>query len=84
MAKEETGTERQERIKREQHRPEQDAGYDEAVRGAGAGTPDDTNTTSFLPPEPPDVRRTRERNDIDDREADRAAADVRRHEHSAD
>lgn len=31
----ETGEERQERIQRERHRPEQDEGYDEAVRRPG-------------------------------------------------
>ena len=31
----ESGEERQERIKKEQHRPEQDEGYDEAVRRPG-------------------------------------------------
>ena len=30
--REESGEERQERIQREQHRPEQDRGYDEAVQ----------------------------------------------------
>jgi hypothetical protein len=32
---EESGEERQERIQREQHRPEQNDGYDEAVRQPG-------------------------------------------------
>jgi hypothetical protein len=31
----ESGEERQERIRQEQHRPEQDEGYDEAVRRPG-------------------------------------------------
>jgi hypothetical protein len=82
--KEESGTERQERIQREQHRPEQNAGYDEAVNRGGPVLPNDTDKVSFLPPEPPDERRSREQNDIDERETQRAIADVRRQEHSAD
>ena len=77
----ETGKERQERIRREQHRPEQDAGYDEAVDQGGVPVPDDTPRTSFLPPEPPAARPT---DDPDEREANAAAMDVRRREHSAD
>ena len=80
----ESGTKRQERIQREQHRPEQNKGYDEAVRQGGPVLPNDTDKVSYLPPEPPDERQARERNDIDERETQRAIADVRRHEHSAD
>jgi hypothetical protein len=79
--KSESGTKRQERIQQEQHRPEQDKGYDEAVPGSAPaservilnniGTPavisDSTGPGS-----------------IDDREADAARMDVRRQEHSAD
>ena len=79
-----SGTRRQERIQREQHRPEQNEGYDEAVRQGGPGLPNDTDKVSSLPPEPPDERHARERNDIDERETQRAIADVRRHERSAD
>ena len=84
MAVNESGKERQERIQREQHRPEQDAGYDEAVQQGGPVLPNDTDKVSFLPPEPPDTRRAREQNDIDERETQGAIADVRRQEHSAD
>ena len=77
------GTKRQERIQREQHRPEQDRGYDEAVQ-QGPVLPNDSDKVSYLPPEPPDARRTREKNDIDERETQRAIADVRRRERSAD
>ena len=80
----ETGAQRQKRIEREQHRPEQNAGYDEAVRQGGPPLPDDTQTASYLPPEDPDQRRQRELADIDEREAKAAAADVRRQDHSAD
>ena len=76
----ETGRERQKRIQREQHRPEQDAGYDEAVEQGGPPLPDDTSQTSFLPPEPPGVSPR----DIDEREAREAANEVLRREHSAD
>jgi hypothetical protein len=64
------GHERQERIKREQHRPEQNQGYDEAARG-GAGMPKSDVVTN------PDSNRIGR----DEREA---ANDVRRREHSAD
>jgi hypothetical protein len=80
----ETGAQRQKRIGREQHRPEQNAGYDEAVRNGGPPLPDDAQTASYLPPEDPDERRTRELADIDEREAKAAAADVRRQDRSAD
>jgi hypothetical protein len=75
---------RQERIRREQHRPEQNEGYDEAVKRGGPVLPNDTDKVSYLPPEPPDTRRAREQDDIDERETQRAIADVRRREHSAD
>ena len=80
----ENGTERQARIQREQHRPEQNTGYDEAVRQGGPVLPDDTDKVSYLPPEPPDLRGARERSDIDERETEKTIAQVRRHEHSAD
>jgi hypothetical protein len=80
----ETGTERQQRIEREQHRPEQNAGYDEAVRQGGPPLPDDTQTASYLPPEDPEQLRARQLADIDEREAQGAAADVRRQDKSAD
>ncbi len=74
----ESGTERQQRIKEEQHRPEQNEGYDEAARG-GAGA---RATDVGVPPNPgeDDVRRE----DEFDRAAREAANDVRRREHSAD
>ncbi len=80
----ETGAKRQERIQREQHTPEQNAGYDEAVRQGGPVLPNDSDKVSYLPPEPPDFRDAREQNDIDERETEKAIAQVRRHEHSAD
>ena len=79
----ESGKQRQERIQREQHRPEQNAGYDEAVQQGGPILPNDTDKVSYLPPEPPDARQAREKNDIDERETHGAIADVRRQEHSA-
>jgi hypothetical protein len=78
------GTKRQDRIQRTQHRPEQNEGYDEAVQQGGQALPNDTNRVSYMPAQPADASRVRELSDIDDREARRAAADVRRHEHSAD
>jgi hypothetical protein len=47
----ESGEERQERIRREQHRPDQNKGYDEAVRQPGL--PDDREI-------PPDQRPRRD------------------------
>jgi hypothetical protein len=80
----ETGEERQERIQRQQHRPEQNAGYDEAVQQGGPVLPNDSDKVSYLPPEPPGSRGAREQNDVDELETERAIADVRRHDHSAD
>ena len=70
----EDGRARQERIREEQHRPEQNKGYDEAARG-GPGAPKTDVGTS------PDQLRGRE--DPFDREAREAANDVRRREASA-
>jgi hypothetical protein len=84
MAKrKESGMARQKRIQREQHRPEQNKGYDEAVRQGGPKLPDDSQTASYLPPESAEDRAARERADIDERAAQGAAADVRRRERSA-
>jgi hypothetical protein len=62
-------------IQREQHRPEQNQGHDEAARG-GTGMPTTNVGTS------PDQRVTRE--DEFDRAAREAANDVRRRESSAE
>ena len=78
------GTKRQKRIRRAQHRPEQNEGYDRAVQQGGTPLPSDTDKVSYLPPEPPDARPGREQRDIDEQETQRAIADVRRREHSAD
>ena len=77
--RQESGKERQQRIQREQHRPEQNAGYDEAADGPGGA-----NSVAAVPPMPPDEERSVEAADIDEREAQGAAADVRRQDHSAD
>jgi hypothetical protein len=83
MAKrEETGEERQRRIQKEQHRPEQNEGYDEAVRG-GLVSANSLDKVHDLPPMPEEERQTAEQNDIDEREAQGAAADVRRQDRSA-
>ena len=78
----ENGYDRQERIQREQHRPEQDQGYDEAVHGRVP--PSDKQMLDALTDEPAVVSDSTGPVSIDDREADAAAMDVRRHEHSAD
>jgi hypothetical protein len=78
----ENGYERQERIQQEQHRPEQDKGYDEAVRGRVPAT--DDQLLNSLNEAPAVISDSTGPVSIDDREADAAAMDVRRHEHSAD
>lgn len=83
-ARRESGTQRQKRIQREQHRPEQNEGYDEAVRQGGPLLPDDSRSVSYLPPEPPEGLGSLPPTDVDDIEADKAIAQVRRQEHSAD
>ena len=77
-AKPQEGSIRQERIRREQHRPEQNEGYDEAARGGKGAPPSNVG----IPPNPgdSDVRT----GDEFDREARDAANQVRRREHSAD
>jgi hypothetical protein len=83
MPTDKPGTERQRRIQREQHRPEQNRGYDEAVNG-GPLSSNPVESVDVVPPLPPDEQRAVEMQDVDDREADAARMDVRRHEHSAD
>jgi hypothetical protein len=80
--KRESGDQRQERIQREQHRPEQNEGYDEAVRG-GPSVANDMRRTTNLVPAPPDVQPANEAHDIDERETRDAVEEVRREEHSA-
>ncbi len=75
--REETGRERQERIQREQHRPEQNEGYDEVVDGVPPVRLDITDTVANGEQETRSER-------IDDQAAGDAANDVRRREHSAD
>jgi hypothetical protein len=70
----EDGHDRQERIQREQHRPEQNDGYDDAARGGPGARPTNVGTS-------PDTRVTRE--DEFDRAAREAANDVRRRDSSA-
>jgi hypothetical protein len=70
----EDGPARQERIQNEQHRPEQNEGYDEAARG-GRGMP---KTDVGTAPDRPTGRE-----DPFDREAREAANDVRRRESSS-
>ncbi len=75
----ESGEARQERIKRMQHRPEQNRGYDEAVRG-GSGAADDRSARDV----PTTADSTAEsRNDAHDREAELARQQVRQHDRSA-
>ena len=80
--KAESGEERQARIQREQHRPEQEKGYDEAVKG-GPTVANEMKRTVDLIPTPPDEQPANEAHDIDERETQRAVEEVRRHEHSA-
>jgi hypothetical protein len=59
-----------------QDRPEQNAGYDRAVRGGSGAT--GRRKVTQLPPLPPDEEARTSASRIDDREARRAAAIVRR------
>jgi hypothetical protein len=77
----ESGLERQQRIQREQHRPEQDKGYDEAVKGP---VPASERQMLESLETPAVISDSTGPTSIDDREADAAAMDVRRQEHSAD
>jgi len=76
MAKRESGRARQKRIQREQHRPEQNAGYDEAVRGNPPVKLDVTDTIAN------EAQATRTERAFD-RAARAAANDVRRQDRSA-
>ena len=83
--KHESGEERQDRIQHEQHRPEQNEGYDEAVRGGRDVADDVQRTEDVLPALPNEELSDQQRGAaIDDREAKAAVEDVQRHEHSAD
>jgi hypothetical protein len=68
----EEGRARQERIKEEQHRPDQNKGYDEAARGGPGAPKSDVGTGQ-----------PRRSNDEFDRESREAANDVRRRESSS-
>jgi hypothetical protein len=72
----ENGTERQDRIQHEQHRPEQNEGYDEAAHG-GKGVP---SSDVGIPLNPGDSAG----GDSFDRAAREAANDVRRQDKSAE
>jgi hypothetical protein len=73
----ESGRQRQKRIERAQHRPEQNAGYDEAARGHPPVNLDVTDTVAG--------EHQSSRNDKRfDRAAREAANDVRRRERSAE
>lgn len=71
------GQQRQKQIQEQQHRPEQNEGYDEAARGGAGARP--TNVGVPLSPDG-DVRQE----DAFDRAAREAANDVRRRDRSAD
>lgn len=84
----ESGAERQERIRREQHRPEQNEGYDEAARG-GADVADE-RPDRMVPLSGEETQRQNTTEDVDDRpedaddrEARLARAQVRRQDQSA-
>lgn len=79
----ESGPERQERIQREQHRPEQNRGYDEAVHG-GPAVANDMERVVDLVPAPPEDAAEDDARAIDQRETRDAVEEVRRREHSAD
>ncbi len=72
------GSRRQEQIQREQHRDEQNDGYDEAARGGPGALKSDVGVP--INPGDADVRS----GDEFDRAAREAANDVRRRDRSAD
>jgi hypothetical protein len=75
--KQESGDERQQRIQREQHRPEQNRGYDEAARGGETVAHDRPDRMVPVSGDESQLQNTTE--DIDDQEAARLAReDVRR------
>lgn len=65
--KRESGDERQERIQREQHRREQNRGYDEAVKG-GAGVAND-RPDRMVPVSGDESQLQNTTEDVDEREA---------------
>jgi hypothetical protein len=79
--KHESGEERQQRILREQHRPEQDRGYDEAARG-GEGVAHD-RPDRMVPVSGEDSQLQNTTEDVDDREARLAREEVHRPDDSA-
>jgi hypothetical protein len=72
----ESGRERQKRIQRTQHRPEQNVGYDEAAHGRPPVKLDVTDTVAS-------ARQTSRGDRRFDRAAREAAIDVRRRDQSA-
>jgi hypothetical protein len=77
----ETADERQARIQKEQHRPEQNRGYDETVRG-GSGVANDRPDRS-VPVSGDESQLQNTTEDVDEREARRAREHVRAHDRSA-
>ena len=73
-----TGQERQRRIQENQHRPEQNEGYDDAARGGPGARP----TNVGIPANPGDSDAGQQ--DEFDRASNDAANDVRRRERSAE
>jgi hypothetical protein len=76
----ESGEERQQRIQREQHRPEQNRGYDEAIRRSEVAN-DRPDRSVPLSGDDTQLQNTTE--DVDDREARAAREQVREREESA-
>ena len=81
MAKrrEESGEERQQRIQREQHRPEQNRGYDEAADG---GSVANERPDRMVPVSGDETQVQNTTEDVDEREAERAREQVRERDQS--
>jgi hypothetical protein len=80
--KQASGADRQRQIQREQHRPEQNRGHDEAVRSEREGVAHDRPDRMVpLAGEETQLQNTTE--DVDDREARPAQDEVRRREGTA-
>jgi hypothetical protein len=79
--KRESGEARQDRIQQEQHRPEQNRGYDEAVRGDSGVAADRPDRMVPVSGDESQLQNTSE--DVDEREARRARQQVPEHDASA-
>jgi hypothetical protein len=74
----------QEPAPEEHDRPEQNEGYDEAVRGGASGGTDIGGSDARLSPGPAEAMAPRESNDLDDTQTRAAVDEVRRQDKPAE